>query len=553
MKQVSLLLFISLMITSIIDAQPSSTSIGKIDSLKDGWGEYYNYTGDIKNKLPNGLGVAHYNGDYVLWYAGYFLNGKFEGKGALIFKDGFFLSGNWKGGKLNGTGTNLTKTGDIYIGDFSDGSKQGQGIYVFKDNSILSGNFKADKYDGRCIYINTTGDIISDNIYRSDKKNGPGYQYEVKDKKLYKGTWKDGDWQDANEGSYKSFLLNPNFIGEKTENHILMGSIDKANKNLLTDTAFYYDLEPKKKYFGLYDAGFLQNGLTVKDDSTIFVGRATRDGAQGACRFYKVGKYYDEGNYVDDFLSGQNCMSIDIEKKTLYFGEMKNSGEFSGKAWFVSKGGTLYNGTYLEGGFTGNGTKTTVDGLSIKGIWDDGVITTLEGITDHKGQKLNIKPTNMTDVISFMSRFDENDLDALIGEEESDWTNDLAYYVYDSYIQLPNTEKTYIVEDNDYYLSAYTILKRTDDFETAKTLYNTVCADIKKAKPIVETGTSAVSMLGDIQNVDSEDEATVSLFKPSKQSQKYSDFSVAVRLSKDADNKYEVALVFGSDISLFTD
>lgn len=553
MKQIGVFLFLCLMLVSVVDAQPTTTSTGKLDSLKDGWGEYFNYTGEIKNKLPNGLGVAHYNGDYVLWYGGYFLNGKFEGKGALVFKDGFFLSGNWKAGKLNGDGTNLTKDGDIYVGNFKDGSKNGQGIYVFKDNSILSGSFSADKYDGRCIFINAPGDIISDNIYAADKKNGNGYQYEVKDDKLYKGVWKDGDWQNANDGTYKSFLLNPNFTGEKTENYILMGSFDKSNNNLLTDTCFYYDLKKSKKYFGIYNAGFLTSGLTVKKDSTVFVGKLSKEGAQGVCQFYKAGKYYDEGTYVDDFLSGANCMSIDLEKKTLYFGEMKNKGEFSGKAWFVSKGGTLYNGSYLLGSFTGIGTKTTIDGLCIKGSWDDGLLTTLESLTDNKGQKLNIKPTNMTDVISLMSRFDENDLDALIGEEENDWTNDLAYYVYDSYIQLPNTEKTYIVEDNDYYLSAYTILKSTDDYEAAKAIYSTVCADIKKAKPIVESGSSAVTMVGDIQGAGSDDETTVSLFKPSKQSKKYSDFSVAVRLSKDADDKYEVALVFGSDISLFTD
>ncbi len=553
MKQFSVLCLLSLLMASVVDAQTSTTSTGRIDSLKDGWGEYYYYTGEIKNKLPNGLGVAHYSGDYVLWYAGYFLNGKFEGKGALVFKDGFFLSGNWKAGKLNGSGTNLTKDKDIYIGDFKDGSKHGQGAYVFNDNSILSGSFKSDRYDGRCVFINSAGDIISDNIYASDKKNGSGYQYEVKDKKLYKGVWKDGEWQNANEGSYNSFLLSNTFTGEKKDDYILMGSVDKANDYLLTDSCFYYDLNNHKKYFGIYTAGFLTSGLTVRDDSTVFVGKLNKEGAQGLCQFYKKGKYYDEGTYIDDFLSGSNCMSIDLEKKTLYYGEMRNKGEFSGKAWFVSKGGTLYNGTYVLGSFTGSGTKTTLDGLCVKGTWDDGDLKSLESLTDYKGQKLNIKPANMTDMISLMSRLSENELDALIGEDELDWTNDMAEYIYTSYLQLPNTEETFIVEDNDYYLSAYSILKRTDNYEAAKTLYNTVCADIKKANPIVEAGTAAVSMLGDIQSADADDAATVSLFKPSKASKKYSDFSVAVRLSKDADDNYEVAVVFGSDASLFAD
>lgn len=552
MKKIISVLTICLFYCAYVQGQTSSVTTGRIDSLKDSWGEYFYYTGDIKNKQPNGLGVAHYYGTYVLWYAGYFVNGKYEGKGVLLFNDGFFLNGNWKAGKLNGEGSNLTKDKDLYIGNYSNGVKSGPGRYFFKDNGLIIGNFKNDKYDGRCIYINGAGDIISDNMYTADKKNGPGYQYEVSSKTLYKGDWKDGEWQNATEGSYKSFLLHPDFFGQKTNNHILMGPIDKSNDNLLYDTAFYFDLEKRKKYFGMYKSGFLQDGITIKEDSSFFSGSLTREGAIGFCRFYKAGKYYDEGNYQNDFLSGTNCTSIDLEKKTLYYGEMSNNGEFTGKAWYVSKSGTLYNGTYTKGSFTGYGSKLTVDGLSIKATWAAGYITSLESITDYKGQKLNLKPANMSETISLMSRLNEDDINTLLGDDELEWLNDKAYSVFKSYIQLPGTEATYIVEDDDYFLSTYSVALTTDTYEKAATLYKSICTQVKNAKPVVEAGAVPVTMVGETENPAAEFDEKISIYRPSKKSKHFEYFSVAVRLTTNTDGDYEVSVVYGIDDNAFT-
>lgn len=535
-----------------VQGQTATVTTGRIDSLKDSWGEYFYYTGDIKNKLPNGLGVAHYYGNYVLWYGGYFINGKYEGKGALMFGDGFFLSGNWKNGKLNGAGSHLNKEKDFYVGTYKDGMKNGAGTYIFKDNSILTGNFKNDKYDGRCIYINTPGDIISDNIYTADKKNGPGYQYELSSKTLYKGNWKDGVWEQATDGSYQSFLLQGNFLGEQTNKHILIGSVDKTNDNLLYDTSFYYDLESRKKHFGLFRSGFLQNGITLNEDSTIFIGALTPKGATGFCHFYKVGKYYDEGNYVNDFLTGPDCLSIDIEKKTLYYGNMTSEGVFSGKAWFVSKSGNLYNGTYERGSFTGYGSKITIGGMCIKGNWNKGNITSLESITDGKGQKLNLKPATMTDAISLMSRLNESDMDALLGDDELDWVNDKAYAVYKSYFKLPGASVTYIVEDDDYYLSAYSIMLTTDNYAKAAELYKSICAQVGSAKPVIEAGSASVTMVGETVNPKIEDAETISLYRPAKKTNHNKDFSVAVRLTKNTEEDYEVSIVFGTDVNAFS-
>src|SRR6266496_5647492 len=200
-------IFVFAFATTIIFAQTT----GRIENLKDAWGTPIKYIGDIKNKKPNGLGVAIYSNDYALRYAGGFADGMYSGKGVMVFKDGFFLSGEWKNGKLNGNGASLTKDGDFYKGQFVDGKKEGSGVWIFADQGFLKGNMKNDVYEGRCVYVAKEGLVFTDNIYKEGKKNGSGYQYELNSKTLYEGDWENGTWKSSGTASYASFLKDKNF------------------------------------------------------------------------------------------------------------------------------------------------------------------------------------------------------------------------------------------------------------------------------------------------------------------------------------------------------
>jgi hypothetical protein len=325
MKKISLL-FLLLLSAGILFSQTT----GKLTGLKDAWGESITYIGEIKNKQPNGLGVAIYNNSSALKYAGNFVNGFYHGKGAMILNDGSFLSGEWKNGKLNGKAANLTKTGNFYFGEFADGKKEGKGYLLYKDNGILQGEWKADKFTGRCIFIPAAAETLSDNIYNDDKKNGAGYQYEIETKKLFQGKWKDGNWEAATTGNYSSFLNVTDFYGEKTANQVLMGRLNSA-RDKVTDTAFYYDIKNKKRYFGKFTDGKFQSGIIIKDDSSRFIGSINDKGVVGPGCIYKVGNFYDEGNYVNDYLAGPNCMSVDLKNKTIYYGETSDKGFLQAK------------------------------------------------------------------------------------------------------------------------------------------------------------------------------------------------------------------------------
>lgn len=540
--------------SSSLFAQTSTTITGKIDSLKDAWGEIITYIGDIKGGKPNGLGMAIYHNDYALRYAGYFVNGKYEGKGALVFSDGSFISGDWKAGKLNGKGANFNKDKDLYVGGFSNGLKNGFGTFMFADNSFLQGGFKDDNYSGRCIFVNSSGNVLSDNIYADSKKDGPGYQYELDSKKLFEGIWKNGDWQESTTGNYYSFLKDSRFYAEKTDDQIIIGSIDKNNNSFLEDTSFYYDKVKHKRYFGYNHNGLLENGLIIKDDSSRFIGTLNDDGAYGYCSFLKMGKFYDEGNYVKDYLSGDNSLSINIEKKTIYYGQTIGQAEFSGKAWFASSSNDLYDGMYKNGKFTGTGRRMDKSGYCVKGNWEEGKLITLTSLTNNRGELVNTNPKTLSEALSITCNAFYGEFLGLQGEDDDSYDLDWLDLPYQSVVSFPGTETNdRIVEDYDshwFYIATY---KKSDSFEEAKTEYNNLVKQVANASITVKKGAAPVKLIADkdfSQTADEETDFVLSQFTLPEIAKGPAYFTVSVVLKTNEDDEYMVMIVCGDDLSV---
>lgn len=539
-----LVLFIAVIALQQLKSQTPITT-GRIEGLKDAWNTSIDYIGEIKNKQPNGLGIAIYSNDYALRYSGYFVNGQYNGKGVLIFKDGSFLSGDWKNGKLNGKGANLTKDGDLYIGYFADGKKDGNGTFMYADKSILTGNMKNDTYEGRCIYITANSKTISDNIYTNGKKNGSGYQYDVDSKTLYEGTWNNGDWVSSSTASYSSFLKAGNFYAEKTDAQIMIGGVDKSNNNLLQDSAFFYDIANDKRYFGYYDKGYFSSGIIIKDSSR-FLGKINDAGAYGPCSFYKVKKFYDEGNYENDLLTGNNSLSIDIDKKTIYYGATTDKALFSGQAWFTSNYNELYKGNYEEGNLNGNGYIVFSNGTTIKGTFRNGRTITVTSLTDGNGIAINQKPKTISEALSTIINEYQNNYEALKGDEanEDDYSIDDYYNADNSILTFPGSVgNNVILEDYDFYLMYNGTMYKGSSFQDATAKYNELCKMLTGASLHLKYNTTPITLSGDIQPA-RESETTRSLFTlfnyPS-----LNDYNVYAELKYDDSGDYEVNLVAG--------
>jgi len=526
-----------------------SQTTGKLTGLKDSWGETFTYIGEIKNKQPNGVGVATYSNGNALRYAGSFDNGLYNGKGTMLFTNGAFITGEWKNGKLNGTGANLAKSGTIYIGSFYDGKKDGKGNYIYADNGILQGQWKGDKFNGRCIYIPSNAGTINDNIYIDDKKNGQGYQYDLDTKKFFQGTWANGNWEGATTGNYTSFLNNADFYSEKTAKQIMGGLLNKTTKGLY-DTSFFYDLANKKRYFGVFDNGVFKKGVIVRDDSSRFVGSIGTQGAYGYGAYYKTGNFYDEGNYVNDFLDGPGCLSIDLKAKTIYYGEMSDKGLFTGKAWFSNSKNDFFNGEYKKGTFSGNGYLIAADGHCVKGIWKEGYPLTVTSFTDPDGMALSTAPKNLADGIAWVAKQSRDDMNLFLGQVQDDTVN--FRLVNKSILSLPGgLKKDIIKEDDDFDFNYIATYLENADFEKAKYKYQELCKQLTAIKipmdktepPLVLEGTP-----GEPSN--SSPVNACSFVFPNHKAVPYS-YAASAIMIKDDKGKYTVQLVLGSKASSY--
>ena len=85
------------------------------------------------NDIPHGKGKK-FNKKGELIYDGDIVNGKAEGYGIHIFKDGRYYIGQQKNNHRNGKGILYSKNGElIYEGDFVNGEMEGYGKYIFEN------------------------------------------------------------------------------------------------------------------------------------------------------------------------------------------------------------------------------------------------------------------------------------------------------------------------------------------------------------------------------------------------------------------------------------
>jgi len=550
MKKITTPLFF-VFVTTILFAQ----NVNKIENLKDGWDVSYSYTGEIKDGKPSGMGVAKYKSGNAIRYVGSFLNGMYNGKGTMFFKDGVFLTGEWKNGKLNGKGSFLSETGILYIGEFVNGLKQGKGILFYKDNGMMMGNFSNDKLNGRCIQIFADGSVVSDVNYKDDKRNGMGYQYEIKSKKLYEGEWSDDKWVQSGTPTFSSFLKSSTLIAEATDDHMLAGPTNKDN--FLIDSSYYFDLKKQKKYFGNYVAGHLRNGVII-GDSTRFWGPIGDKGASGYCYDFKYKKYYTEGNYTDDLLNGQ-ILDLDLAKQTAYYGGAIN-GAFTGKTYFFNDNGTMFVGDYVKGRINGNGYRIETNGRLTVGIWEDGQVKKLTSVTMPDGDVIPGNPKNFAEglniaIKSYPDVFDniygamvEQD-DVLSEMEEIDEDGALTYTY--SLVNIPGSiGKNLVAEDFDENTFYYAKFLQTGDVTKAKAKYNELATQLQSAVITNSFLTGKQKLTGKVLPPDTSKDKTGSEFTISGGGSDFEDFKVWLRLRK-SDNEYVVEILMGEKTENF--
>ena len=143
----------------------------------------YKFTGFFRENLPNGHGILT-NEKTEYFYTGNFKNGKYEGVGTEILKDGSRYTGQFKNNEYEGKGVYLYSNGDKYIGQFKKGILDGQGVKTFKDGRKYFGEFKDGQYEGLGTYIySDRRKYVGE--FKKGRFHGSGVSYD-KDGKILK-------------------------------------------------------------------------------------------------------------------------------------------------------------------------------------------------------------------------------------------------------------------------------------------------------------------------------------------------------------------------------
>ena len=278
------------------------------------WDDGKYYEGQFKNDLPNGKGVKYYSNGNIL-YEGYFLNGKFDGKGKYIYDNGDYFIGQYKNGLRTGKGKLYYRNGNImYEGDFINNKRDGFGKYIYEDGKYYIGQWKNDLFHGKGTQYYPNGNIFYEGDFVNDKREGFG-KYIYEDGKYYIGQWK-----------------NDLFHGKGTEYY--------PNGNIMYEGDFVND---KREGFGKF----------INEDGKYYIGQWKNDLLHGkGTLYYSNGNIIYEGDFVNDKRDGYGkCIYVSGE---YYIGQWKNGFRNGKGIIYFSNGIIMYDGFFINDVFVGN-------------------------------------------------------------------------------------------------------------------------------------------------------------------------------------------------------
>lgn len=95
--------------------------------------------GSFSPRAPDGVDVGTYEGEWR--------NGKWTGRGSVMFPSGNFYVGEFKDFKYDGQGT-LVQDGAKYTGEWKEDKPHGEGRYSYADGREYVGSFEYGKWHG---------------------------------------------------------------------------------------------------------------------------------------------------------------------------------------------------------------------------------------------------------------------------------------------------------------------------------------------------------------------------------------------------------------------
>ena len=160
-----------------------------------------------ENKKKTGYGTCMFG---KCEYTGEFVDGIRQGYGVMRFANYDIYDGDWKDGKMDGTGKykfydpQKDKYSQVYEGQFRNGVRDGKGRMTFSNHDVYDGTWQNDHRTGIGICWFGNGSVFQ-GIWKFDqmirgvyrKETGEIYDGEIKNNQFNgygKLFWQDGRW-----------------------------------------------------------------------------------------------------------------------------------------------------------------------------------------------------------------------------------------------------------------------------------------------------------------------------------------------------------------------
>ena len=328
---------------TLIEVSICSYSNGYKEGLSYDSFHSYVFSGYYKNGRKNGKGKIVYKDGAI--YDGDWLNDNRHGRGKYVFQK-YVYEGDWLNDKANGKGKIVSKDGNIYEGDWLNNNRHGKGKYVFKDGNIYEGDWLNDKANGKGKML------FKGHLYEGSFLNN---NIHGKGKAVYKdGTVYEGDWLNNNRHGKGKVVYQD---GEVYEGDWLYDNRHGKGKVVYQDGAVYEGDWFNNKRHG--------KGKFVNIDGAVYDGNWLNDKANGKGKMLFQGHLY-EGYFLNNNQHGMG--KIIYEDGDVYEGDWFNNNRH-GKGKYVFKDGHVYEGDWSDGKQNGKGKFTYNDGTIYDGDW----------------------------------------------------------------------------------------------------------------------------------------------------------------------------------------
>ena len=102
------------------------------------------YIGGAVDQVPHGKGTIDYFEEvpFLQNYTGEWHQGKKQGFGRMVWKDGDKYRGDWREDLPEGKGEYQWFNGNKFVGQFHEGLPSGEGVFETKNGDVFVGNLK---------------------------------------------------------------------------------------------------------------------------------------------------------------------------------------------------------------------------------------------------------------------------------------------------------------------------------------------------------------------------------------------------------------------------